>query len=1027
MHEMSNVGPGPRTPSDNIKGGSSHIFPSLLVTPSECQANNSRRNHRRRGRADTWKQVEVVWNYFNFLEGGSPYSRHDQVSLAKRCSMTVWTSKHSTYAGFLHDEIHKFGRLSENDSLGRGLEELNKMVSIIRNSQYSPGPYTVEELQSTARPVQPARMSLPEVAGIIDPVDHLKREHLESFLQMPQTVPHDVPPESPTKGCFKVNPEDVVEVYTKLLDSGVATLIPESQALRNSQGEIISGGLFAVPHKTDTDRIICDRRPMNELERRLIWAKLPHGCLLTQIILPKECSIRGSGDDLSNYFYLLRHRPEWIHRNCVGKVVSGRGFEKYGVDADKNYVLAFTVIPMGDLNAVDIAQQTHLEILKDSGCMQPHEVLSYGHPLPAEQCLEGLYIDDHITMQIVPKKKFGRTAKSRYRDNEIVEKSRARYDALGIPVSKKKAFNFQAEFQAWGTSVDSNSGRVGTPLVKLKQLSTLITKVCHLKVVSKKLLQKVLGLFVHPCMHQRLLMCILQESYLWVEKLCENKPKKLPVAVREELLTLGMLLPLCHSNIRWPVSNRISATDASLSGGGRAATLTTPSISQTMYRYSVHKGEAVRLDWIHGGLSPPTELSAAPQQLEDLMQAHVWNTTGRCKFGHKQHINLLEMKMLKAELVDLVQTSVEPSRIVVLVDSRVVAGAYSKGRSSSKQLNRILRSMLCWSLVGRKSLHLLWVQSSKNPSDHPSRGARIPEPKRDDPILKEIFGERVPSVQKRRSNRTLHQLAQIGVKDDLPSSSSFDSFVEEPSSLHPAQKDWQFREIFSGCGALTAVFRKKGMFKVGSPVELIQRNKPHPDHDLLNDNTYKRLLREARAPRQFWHFGLPCSSFSLMQNMNGGTRSSVQPEGDGTLEREETGNILAFRTIVLCKVLHAHGNFFTIENPLTSFVWKLHEMEDLLNQTHAQKIRFDQCAYGLKLPGEHGEWGAAKKPTILGGTLPGIEKLARVCQGDHAHIAVIGGVKVDGKWTRRSTLAGRYPLKLCQGYHSCCERLFNIN
>ena len=420
MHEMSNVGPGPRTPSDSIKGGSSHIFPSLLVTPSECQANSSRRNHRRRGRADTWKQVEVVWNYFNFLEGGSPYSRHDQVSLAKRCSMTVWTSKHSTYAGFLHDEIHKFGRLSENDSLGRGLEELNKMVSIIRNSQYSPGPYTVEELQSTARPVQPARMSLPEVAGIIDPVDHLKHEHLESFLQMPQTVPHDVPPESPTKGCFKVNPEDVVEVYTKLLDSGVATLIPESQALRNSQGEIISGGLFAVPHKTDTDRIICDRRPMNELERRLIWAKLPHGCLLTQIILPKECSIRGSGDDLSNYFYLLRHRPEWIHRNCVGKVVSGRGFEKYGVDADKNYVLAFTVIPMGDLNAVDIAQQTHLEILKDSGCMQPHEVLSYGHPLPAEQCLEGLYIDDHITMQIVPKKKFGRTAKSRYRDNEIV-------------------------------------------------------------------------------------------------------------------------------------------------------------------------------------------------------------------------------------------------------------------------------------------------------------------------------------------------------------------------------------------------------------------------------------------------------------------------------------------------------------------------------------------------------------------------------------------------------------------------------
>ena len=71
------------------------------------------------------------------------------------------------------------------------------------------------------------------------------------------------------------------------------------------------------------------------------------------------------------------------------------------------------------------------------------------------------------------------------------------------------------------------------------------------------------------------------------------------------------------------------------------------------------------------------------------------------------------------------------------------------------------------------------------------------------------------------------------------------------------------------------------------------------------------------------------------------------------------------------------GISLPLKNPLTSFVWKLHEMEDLLNQTHAQKIRFDQCAYGLKLPGEHGEWGAAKKPTILGGTLPGIEKTCK--------------------------------------------------
>eukprot|EP00435_Cladocopium_sp_Y103_P057446 s2110_g19.t1 len=35
------------------------------------------------------------------------------------------------------------------------------------------------------------------------------------------------------------------------------------------------------------------RRPFNELERRLICARLPHGSLLTQLIVPKGCSIRG--------------------------------------------------------------------------------------------------------------------------------------------------------------------------------------------------------------------------------------------------------------------------------------------------------------------------------------------------------------------------------------------------------------------------------------------------------------------------------------------------------------------------------------------------------------------------------------------------------------------------------------------------------------------------------------------------------------------------------------------------------------
>lgn len=60
---------------------------------------------------------------------------------------------------------------------------------------------------------------------------------------MAQTVPHGVEPPNPVKGCFKVSPDDLHAVHCRLLDAGVAVLIPEHMALRDSKGVVISGGL----------------------------------------------------------------------------------------------------------------------------------------------------------------------------------------------------------------------------------------------------------------------------------------------------------------------------------------------------------------------------------------------------------------------------------------------------------------------------------------------------------------------------------------------------------------------------------------------------------------------------------------------------------------------------------------------------------------------------------------------------------------------------------------------------------------
>ena len=110
--------------------------------------------------------------------------------------------------------------------------------------------------------------------------------------------------------------------------------------------------------------MIFDRRPQNHEEIRFGWAKLPHGCQFCQLILEQSETIRGSGEDLSTYFYQLEQLPSFYRRNAFGRSFDGGEYVEYGGVKGVKYRMALRVIPMGDLNAVDIAQETHLAVLR---------------------------------------------------------------------------------------------------------------------------------------------------------------------------------------------------------------------------------------------------------------------------------------------------------------------------------------------------------------------------------------------------------------------------------------------------------------------------------------------------------------------------------------------------------------------------------------------------------------------------------------------------------------------------------------
>ena len=104
-------------------------------------------------------------------------------------------------------------------------------------------------------------------------------------------------------------------------------------------------------------------------------------------------------------------------------------------------------------------------------------------------------------------------------------------------------------------------------------------------------------------------------------------------------------------------------------------------------------------DWRYVWWSDPL----LPPVLHDLVAAARWEVGTVVRSKNTRHVNLQEPMGSKQVLKDRCQTTLEPERLCNGVDSRVVLGAWGKGRSSSGKLNSIIKSIMSWCLVGQKA------------------------------------------------------------------------------------------------------------------------------------------------------------------------------------------------------------------------------------------------------------------------------------------------------------------------------------
>ena len=443
----------PPQPDEAVEQDSVPMLPLHLPprpTGLDLRPGGGRRLSRRRARRHAirrwaWEVTEWQVALFDLWETERADSSARAIAALGqwRVSPRQWVAFHALMA-----ENLRFGRLAakvRTDAAGRGhatlRDHLTHLESHLAETLRPKQSFLPQANMAGALPVQVDRIAVADPAGQVRPEDHLQGELREQFLHPEwRDLPPDPEREVP-RCCFMVGARDEKVLRRKLIRSGMAELVPEAEIMRDAKGDLVLAGMFAVSHKAHVDRLIIDRRPANSLESRLGWARLPLGSQLIRLVLRRGQGIRGSGDDLRTYFYCLRGPPTYSRRTCFGRAISGQEARALGGDPRVTYRLGLRVEAMGDLNAVDVAHETHRSILIQAGCLDPRTELIYGSPFPKGQTLEGLYIDDHFVLQIMS---LADLSKPEGPDKQLIEASHRAYEAAGVPRAPEKGFGFSA-------------------------------------------------------------------------------------------------------------------------------------------------------------------------------------------------------------------------------------------------------------------------------------------------------------------------------------------------------------------------------------------------------------------------------------------------------------------------------------------------------------------------------------------------------------------------------------------------------
>ena len=205
-------------------------------------------------------------------------------------------------------------------------------------------------------------------------------------------------------------------------------------------------------------------------------------------------------------------------------------------------------------------------------------------------------VDDHIVTQDVPR----RSAKARFKDDDILERSDMAYAAGRLKPKESKRFREKTKFTAIGAQIDGGRGWVSSKFELILLGVAMTTGIARTRQTTGSALTSAVSLWGHALLFNRAAWCFFDDVYHVASRLGNSQQwSTVDRTAIDELLTVALRSPLLGTNIRAPVRSELMCTDACggvYTGIGAVRAEVLPEVARELFQHRTRRGGYVRAE-----------------------------------------------------------------------------------------------------------------------------------------------------------------------------------------------------------------------------------------------------------------------------------------------------------------------------------------------------------------------------------------------------------------------------------------------